>query len=191
MSEALPDLYDEAVLRASNAEPRSAWGLRSDLHAWRPGRILPSEQASLLQLECLGIHRGVKVLECGAGVGWMSSLLLTLGARLCATEPDAKALHDLARRMPENSPLCRAHPLNGWLEAAPFDRICPTEILTTDPSTLRTQLAPEGRLVYWMFCSGALELRLEVLTVTGIVRERLALVRLEGGSEELVAFTGA
>jgi protein-L-isoaspartate O-methyltransferase len=186
MPDELPELQDEAVRLVSRAEPRQAWGLPHELKQWRKGRFLPSEKASLVQLECLGILRGVKTLECGCGVGWMSSLLLALGARLCATEAEPGLLHDLSRRIPQTTPLCRANPMDGWREAAPFDRICPTEILFHEPASLRSQLAHEGRLVYWLRTSEGLELRLEILAGDKILRERLALVKLERGTEELI-----
>lgn len=187
MSEALPLPCDEAVLRAGFDEPRQAWGLAGELHCWRPGRWLPSESASLLQLECLGLWKGLKTLQTAAGTGWTSALLLRLGARLCVTEPESALVHDLTSRMPREVPLCRARPEDGWPQAAPFDRICPSEILTAEPDLLLAQLAPEGRMVYWILVSDGLELRLDVLEDGRIVRERLALMGLEGCPEQLVA----
>lgn len=191
MSEALPQPCDEAVLLAGHNEPRQAWGLQDGLYAWRGNRWLPSESASLLQLECLGLWKGLKTLHTAAGTGWMSALLLQLGARLCATEPESGLVHDLTSRMPREVPLCRARPEDGWPQAAPFDRICPSEILITEPEILLKQLAPEGRMVYWILVVEGLELRLDVLEDGGIVRERLALMGLESCPEQLVALARA
>lgn len=191
MPEPLPQPCDEAVLLAGRFSPRRAWSLDSGLHAWQPQRWLPSEPASLLQLECLGLFHGDKTLLCAAGTGWMATLLLKLGARLCVTEPDADNARRLSRTLGTQIPTCRADALDGWREAAPFDRICPAEILTKVPETLRSQLAPEGRLVYWLLRPEGLELRLDVREGLDIVSERLALMGLEGCPEELVALARA
>lgn len=190
MDAELPQPCDESVIRLARNEPRTAWGQETRCHAWKPGRWLPSERASLLQLECLGVWNGLKVLQTEAGTGWMSSLLLGLGARLCATEPDSSCHRDLSRRMPREVPLCRAHGRDGWPQAAPFDRILPSEILREEPLALRSQLAPGGRIVYWLLGTEGLELRLEVLEERGVVGERLALVGPEGCPQELRAFPG-
>lgn len=190
MQEPLPQPCDEAVLNAGRLEPRRSWGLDAGLHEALPGRWLPSESASFLQLECLGLWKGLKTLHPGAGNGWMSALLLRLGARLCATEPDSALLRDLSGRMPREVPLCRARILDGWAQAAPFDRICPGEILTREPGTLLSQLAPQGRMVYWILVPEGLELRLDVLEDGRVVRESLALMGLEGCPEQLVALSG-
>lgn len=187
MLEPLPQPCDEAVIRAGLGSPRRTWNLEARSHAWQPRRWLPSEPASLLQLECLGILHGDKTLLCAAGSGWMASLLLALGARLCLTEPEALHAHRLSASLGTQIPLCRAKPLDGWREAAPFDRICPAEILTEVPATLQSQLAPEGRLVYWLLQPECLELRLDVREGLDIVPERLALMGLESCPEELVA----
>ncbi len=187
MPEALPAPSDDSVLRCHRLEPRNAWGLLESCHQWRTGRWLPSERASLLQLECLGIWSGLKTLHTCAGTGWMSAVLLDLEARLCVTEPDSAMLHSLAGRMPREVPLCRARPLDGWPQAAPFDRICPGEILFVEPVTLLAQLAPQGRMVYWILVPEGLELRLDILEDGRIVRESLALMGMESCPEQLVA----
>ena len=191
MDQQLPDVSDERLARLVAGEPRISWGLPEHLGVWAPGRVLPSRRSSALQLECLAIHSGAKTLECGAGRGWMSTLLLGMGARLCAVEPDLGIWRELAKRMPSDVPLCCGRILDGWVEAAPFDRICLTEILRAPPDALLPQLSEGGRMVYWLFDGEGIGLWLDVLLLGNLVRERLAFVGLEGGPEELEALLGA
>ena len=178
---------DERIRRIAASEPRAAWGLASKLSEWAPKRMLPSEAASLLQLQCLAIHHGAKTLECGAGRGWMTSLLIAMGARLCAVEPNIDAWRDLSARTSDDVPLCRGSILEGWPEASPFDRICLTEITREPPSKLREQLTEDGRLVYWITEGNGIALWLDIREGRGIRRERLAFVSVEGGEEEIEA----
>lgn len=184
-------ISDERILRIAASEPRSAWGLASGFSEWAPGRELPSETASLLQLQCLAIHQGAKTLECGAGRGWMTFLLTAMGARLCALEPDIDAWRDLSARTSDDVPLCRGSILEGWTEASPFDRICLTEVTKEPPSKLREQLAEDGRLVYWIIEGSGMALWLDIRKGRGIRRERLAFVSAEGGEEEIEALPRA
>lgn len=182
---------DERIRQIAASEPRAVWGLASGPSEWAPGRFLPSEAASLLQLQCLAIHHGAKTLECGAGRGWMTFLLLAMGARLCAVEPDMDAWRDLSARLSGDIPLCRGRTSDGWIEASPFDRICLTEIAKDVPVKLREQLAEEGRLVYWITEDTGIALWLDIREGRGIRRERLAFVPAEGGEKEIEALPRA
>jgi len=90
-------------------------------------------------------------------------------------------------RMPADVPLCCGRILDGWIEAAPFDRICLTEIVSSPPDALFPQLAEEGRMVYWLFDGEGIGLWSDVRILGELVRERLAFMRLEGGPEKLEA----
>ncbi len=174
-------LIDEQIIAADAREPRAAWGLQSGAHYWQPGRMLPSEADSLLQLQCLGLYQGAKVLECAAGVGWMTALLSGLGARLCITEESTANWRNLKERLDSRIAIGRMKTLNGWPAACPFNCILVTEVIHQEPVSLRTQLADGGRLLYWMPERNGLSLLLDVRETSGLRHERLSFTSLESG----------
>jgi protein-L-isoaspartate(D-aspartate) O-methyltransferase len=104
-----------------------------------------------LMLQALGVRRGMKVLEVGAGSGYVMALLKAMGAR-----PFGVEFHrDLALGIPAR---VRAAGLgevevrcgdggSGWPEEAPFERILISAACPRIPEPLLEQLGPGGILV--------------------------------------------
>ncbi len=104
-----------------------------------------------LMLEALRVGRGMKVLEVGAGSGYVLALLCAMGARPFGVEFQ----RDLALGVAERA---RAAGFGGvavrcgdggagWPEEAPFDRVIISAACPEVPKPVRDQLAPGGILV--------------------------------------------
>ena len=83
----------------------------------QPGEPAGPDEAALPALAVLpvqGVLPGPRVLDLGAGTGKLTEVLLSLGARVTAVEPDPDMLSELRRRLP------RARALQGSAEAIPL-----------------------------------------------------------------------
>ncbi|MDA1000624.1 MAG: protein-L-isoaspartate(D-aspartate) O-methyltransferase [bacterium] len=102
-------------------------------------------------LEALALQGNEKVLEIGAGSGYVTALLAELAGSVRAIERIGE-LADAARaRLEEmgyrNFQLRGADGTYGWADEAPFDRIIAAASAPEVPEPWRQQLAPGGRLV--------------------------------------------
>lgn len=111
------------------------------------GRFLmeASPLAKLLQLAA--VQPGERVLDVGAGTGYASAILASLGAAVVALEEDAE-LADFASRALDGRAEVAQGPLGeGWARGAPYDVILLQGAVYSAPETLFGQLAERGRLV--------------------------------------------
>ena len=109
----------------------------------------PTEVGRMLQ--ALEVDEKHNVLEIGTGTGYTAAILSKL-ARRVFTIDRFRTLTVSARQMVEEQDLRtvevrRADGLQGWPEAAPFDRILLTGAVSEIPEALLSQLAPDGVIV--------------------------------------------
>lgn len=104
-----------------------------------------------IMLDLLDVHRGMKVLEVGAGSGYVLALLRAMGARPYGIEWH----RTLAEAIPLNFrraglvevPVRAGDGGLGWPEEAPFDRVLISAACPDVPKPLLEQLAPGGALL--------------------------------------------
>jgi protein-L-isoaspartate(D-aspartate) O-methyltransferase len=148
-----------ALLRAFLRVDREVFvgsGSRASAHGDHPVTIGHGQTVSqpfmvALMLDALEVRPGAKVLEVGAGSGYVLALLAALGARPCGVE----WLPELAAAIPmrlaaaglERVPVLCGDGGLGWPEESPFDRILVSAACPDVPPPLLEQLAPGGILV--------------------------------------------
>ncbi len=150
---------DERVLDAMRRVPRHHFVpevFRDEAHA---DRALPIGDAQTISqpymvaasLEALGLKGGEKVLEIGAGTGYVTALLAELAGSVRAVERVPR-LAEAARSRLEglgysNFLLRAADGSFGWEDEAPFDAILSAASATRPPRPWLEQLNPGGCLV--------------------------------------------
>lgn len=103
-------------------------------------------------LQALNVQRENTVLEIGSGSGYITAVLTRLARRVYSIER-YRTLVERARgaleqlRMSSQVELRLADGLEGWAEAAPFDRMLLTGSVPSLPMMLVGQLAPGGIIV--------------------------------------------
>ena len=114
------------------------------------GQTVSQPYMIALMLDALRIGRGMKVLEVGAGSGYVLALLHVMGVRPFGVEWHGDLARGIAARLraaglPELPVRCGDGGL-GWPEEAPFDRILISAACPRTPEPLLVQLAPGGIL---------------------------------------------
>lgn len=115
------------------------------------GQTVSQPYMVALMLDALKVRRGMRVLEVGAGSGYVLALLSAMGARPYGVEWHP----ELASRIPGHLRAVRSGPVAvrcgdgglGWPDEAPFDRILISAACPCVPPPLLEQLAPRGILV--------------------------------------------
>jgi len=129
-----------------------------------------------LMLEALEVRRGMKVLEVGAGSGYVLALLTAMGARAFGVEWHgslAAAIPEALQRAGWTGPRVRAGDGGlGWPEEAPFDRILVSAACPRVPPPLLDQLDPGGVLVAPVDAGGVQVLTRIVKRSWGLEEER-------------------
>jgi len=115
------------------------------------GQTISQPYVVALMLEAARIQPTDRVLEIGAGSGYVAALLSKLAKDVHAVEWHA-ALAILAKTRLELLGCANAHVMHGdgtlgWPDRAPFDAIIVSAGGPEVPSALLSQLAPNGRLV--------------------------------------------
>ena len=111
--------------------------------------LAPRVEARLLQE--LAVHKHERVLEVGAGSGFMASLLAHKAQHVITLEIDPDlarfARANLQRAGVMNATVVEADGANGWRSEAPFDVIVLSGSVPELPEALLAQLKSGGRLV--------------------------------------------
>lgn len=150
-------IQDEAVLRAMGQVPREQFvpqPLQALAYADKP-LPLPSQQTISqpyvigLMLEALGLRPSDKVLEVGAGSGYVAALLSHLVAQVYAVERQEKLVQYAQQRLSNyaNVRLFLADGSLGLAQFAPYDAIAVAAAGPMIPPSLKNQLAINGRLI--------------------------------------------
>jgi protein-L-isoaspartate(D-aspartate) O-methyltransferase len=152
-------IRDERVLRAMDSVPRHEFvpePLRVDAYADMPlpiggGQTISQPYIVAAMLEALQVVESDRVLEIGAGSGYMTALLGKLSAEVFAIERYA-VLADRARAILEMLDYRNLHVIVGdgsigYPAAASYDRIVASAAAPVIPPALIEQLAEGGRMV--------------------------------------------
>ncbi|MCO4743381.1 MAG: protein-L-isoaspartate O-methyltransferase [Proteobacteria bacterium] len=149
---------DERVLAAIRATPRHLFvpELHED-YAYEDEAIAIGHGQSASQpyilariLELASVRPGERVLEIGAGSGYLTALLVHLGADVCAVElsaPLARQAADVLEDLELKADLRQADGQYGWPEGGPFDCIVAGVACANPPPAWLEQLADDGRIV--------------------------------------------
>lgn len=150
---------DRRVLDAMRTVPREAFvspGLESAAYDDCPlpigaGQTISQPYIVAVMLEAAELQSEDRVLEVGAGSGYVSALMSRMAAEVYAIERHASLSEEAARRFDRlgytNIKLRTGDGTKGWPEAAPFDAIVVAASGPTAPQRLKEQLAIGGRLV--------------------------------------------
>ncbi|MGY4234969.1 protein-L-isoaspartate(D-aspartate) O-methyltransferase [Bradyrhizobium sp. USDA 4449] len=150
---------DSRVLWAMRQVPRELfveWRLADAAYDDAPVRIPSGQTISqpyivARMLESAGIEEFDRVLEVGAGSGYLTALAAKLGAQVCAIERHEglveKARSRLSHLGCRNVDLRHGDGTQGWPEGGQFDVILVSAAALHAPSTLKQQLKPAGRLI--------------------------------------------
>lgn len=115
------------------------------------GQTLSQPYMVAAQLEALELRGGEKVLEIGAGSGYVTALLTRLAGAVRAIERVAELSEGARKRLDAlgmtNYMLWTADGTYGWPEQAPFDAIVSAASAPRVPAPWTEQLAPGGRIV--------------------------------------------
>jgi protein-L-isoaspartate(D-aspartate) O-methyltransferase len=150
---------DERVLEAMREVPREAFvdpGLSELAYEDSPlpigeGQTISQPYVVALMIEAAQVQPGDRVLEVGAGSGYVVAVLSRMAERVYGIERHA-SLAEAARKRLEtlgyaNVEIRAGDGTLGWPEAAPFDVILVSAGGPQVPETLRRQLATNGRLI--------------------------------------------
>lgn len=150
---------DELVLEAMRKVPREEFvpaHLRNDAYADCPQPIAEGQTISqpyivAYMVEALALRGGEKVLEVGAGSGYAAAVLAEIAGEVYAIERIGQLAESAASNLIDagydNVHVLHADGTRGWLDEAPFDAILVSAGGPVVPESLKSQLAPGGRMV--------------------------------------------
>lgn len=114
------------------------------------GQTISQPYTVAYMTELLSVKAGDRILEIGAGSGYQSCILHSMGAKVFAVE----RIPELLERAKKMFQILNIHVetklgdgTKGWSQRAPFDGIIVTAAAPKAPESLKTQLAVGGRLV--------------------------------------------
>ncbi len=150
---------DKRVLEAMEKTPREVFVERAFRERAYEDRALPIacgqtiSQPSVvaMMIQALGVTPRCKVLEIGAGSGYVCAILSRLARRIYGIERHkalaVEARERLARLDISNVTIRSGDGTRGWPEQAPFDRILLLAAADDTPALLLEQLRPGGIMV--------------------------------------------
>lgn len=150
---------DERVLTAIEQTPRETFvepafadrALADSALPIRCGQTISQPTVVGLMVQALDVTPRCKVLEVGAGSGYVAAILARLARRVYAIERHRELAFTARGRMAElglaNVTVKSGDGTLGWPEQAPFDRIIVSAAAEDTPSRLLEQLRPGGIMV--------------------------------------------
>ena len=150
---------DADVLKAMRHVPREAFvpgHLLDQAYADRPlpiavGLTMQQPYVVAYMAEALNLQGDERVLEIGAGTGYVAAVLAELSAEVFAIEPVGQFAESAAATLIDlgviNVFMRHDDGTGGWAEQAPFDAILITKAVPAVPKPLLKQLAIGGRMV--------------------------------------------
>ncbi len=150
---------DQAVLEAIEKTPRENFVERAFKDRAFEDRALPiscgqtiSQPAIVgIMIQALEVTPRCKVLEVGAGSGYVCAILARLARRVYGIERHRDLALEARERIAEldlaNVSIRAGDGTRGWPEQAPFDRILISAAADDTPTTLLEQLRPGGIMV--------------------------------------------
>lgn len=152
-------IRDERVLGAMRDVPREAF-IAAELaeFAYHDSPVPIGEEQTIsqpyvvaLMLEAATIAAPDKVLEIGAGSGYVAALLSRMAREVHAIERRATLAAEAAKRLQQlgydNAEILCADGTEGWPAAAPFNAVVVSAGSPDIPEALKRQLAIGGRIV--------------------------------------------
>ena len=130
--------------------------LRVDAYEDRPipiadGLTLIQPYVVAYMIEALGLKGGEKVLQIGAGTGYVAAVLAAIAGQVFIIERVGQHAETATARLIDigcrNFHLRHGDGTQGWIEEVPFDAILVSGGAPFVPEVLKNQLAPGGRLV--------------------------------------------
>ena len=176
---------DTAVLRAMELVPREIFAprtfsdlSRTDVALPLPcGQTMTAPRAVAALLVALGVAPGQRILEIGTGSGYVTALLVRLGARVTSVERFATLVEGARERLKivEATGAAAVEIGDGLAICSeePFDRVILNGTLPDIPETLMARLAPGGRLVGAVTSEGGPRLVRIDTTADGSVKREL------------------
>lgn len=159
-------IRDRRVLDAMRQVPRELF-IATELaaFAYQDSPVAIGERQTIsqpyvvaLMLEAAAITAQDKVLEIGAGSGYVAALIGHMARRVFAIERHATLAAQAARRLRQlgydDAQILCADGTEGLASAAPFDVIIVSAGSSTIPEPLKQQLAIGGRLLIPVACDG-------------------------------------
>lgn len=150
---------DAKVLDAMRNVPRECFvpgPLRDDAYDDSPlpiaeGQTISQPYIVAYMVEALALLGGEKVLEVGAGSGYAAAVLAEIAGDVFAIERIGQlaeiAASNLADAGYDNVRVLHEDGTRGWIDEAPFDAILVSAGGPVVPESLKSQLAPGGRMV--------------------------------------------
>lgn len=155
-------IRDTGVLRAMERVSREAFAPSRFSHLARSDIALPLSCGQTMtapavvatMLTALSVEPGHRILEIGTGSGYVTALLVQLGASVQSIERFRTLMEAAGRNLQSQEAVDRTHLIIGDGLAAPdmhveerFDRILVNGALPSLPPTLTSRLSINGRLV--------------------------------------------
>lgn len=115
------------------------------------GQTLSQPYIVAKMLEAAAISKSDRVLEIGAGSGYLAALAASLGREVCAVERHEALVQRARSRLRHlgcrNVDLRHGDGTAGWPDGGEFDVILVSAASAEIPAALAMQLAPSGRLI--------------------------------------------
>ncbi len=125
-------------------------------------------------LQVVQVRKTDKVLEIGAGSGYMAALLAGLAEQVTSVEivPElaAAARANLERAEVDNAMVIQGDGMQGWANNAPYDLIVLSGSTPVLPQALLQQLKPGGRLFAFVGEAPLMEAQLVTCTAAGVFK---------------------
>lgn len=151
-------IKNEAILTALETVPRELFlPTRAHDQAYhdcaiplKAGQSVSQPYVIALMLQHADLQSHHRVLEVGAGTGYVLALLEALVAEVYGIELDAELVRETQTRLQSldvQATICAGNGFDGWPEHAPYDRIIVSAAAKEIPRALVKQLTADGKMI--------------------------------------------